>query len=52
MHGPAEASRRIRRWPSASTPSAGSVTNVPVAEFLGTDYVDPLIAFAEVGDGA
>ena len=36
--------RATRRWPSASTPSPGTVTNEPVAEFLGVDFVDPLTA--------
>ena len=34
-----------RRSPSASTPSAGHVTNEPVAEFLGVEFVEPLVAF-------
>ena len=42
--------RRVRaatlRWHSASTRSPASVTNAPVAEFLGTAFVDPLAALA------
>ena len=31
---------------------AGRVTNGPVAEFLGVEHVDPLVAFAEAAGGA
>ena len=35
-----------RRWPMGVNTVAGSVTNEPVAEFLGVPFVAPLAAFA------
>ena len=46
VHGPAEACRRDPAIAFGVNTVAGLVTNEPVAEFLGTDYIDPLIALA------
>jgi len=46
LYGPAEASRRDPAVAFGVNTVAGLVTNEPVAEFLTTDYIDPLIAFA------
>ena len=40
----AAAAGPTRRWPSAATPSAGQVTNAPVADFLGLPFVPPVTA--------
>jgi alanine dehydrogenase len=45
VHGPAGASRRDPAMASGVNTVAGTVTNQPVAEFLGVDFVDPLTAF-------
>jgi alanine dehydrogenase len=45
VHGPAEASRRDPAMAFGVNTVAGTVTNQPVAEFLGVDFVDPLTAF-------
>jgi alanine dehydrogenase len=46
LYGPAEASRRDPAIALGVNTVGGLVTNAPVAEFLGTDFVDPLIALA------
>ncbi len=46
VHGPAEACRRDPAIAFGVNTVVGLVTNEPVAEFLGTDYIDPLIALA------
>jgi alanine dehydrogenase len=46
LYGPAEASRRDPAIALGINTVGGLVTNAPVAEFLGTDFVDPLIALA------
>jgi alanine dehydrogenase len=45
VHGPAEASRRDPAMALGVNTVAGTVTNQPVAEFLGVDFVEPLTAF-------
>ncbi len=45
LHGPAVASRRDPAMAFGVNTVAGTVTNQPVAEFLGVDFVDPLTAF-------
>jgi alanine dehydrogenase len=45
VHGPAVASRRDPAMALGVNTVAGMVTNQPVAEFLGVDFVDPLTAF-------
>jgi alanine dehydrogenase len=47
-HGPAAASRRDPAMALGVNTVAGTVTNQPVAEFLGVDFVDPLTAFDAV----
>ena len=44
VHGPAGASRRDPAMALGVNTVAGAVTNQPVAEFLGVDFVDPLTA--------
>jgi alanine dehydrogenase len=44
VHGPAEAARRDPALALGLNTFAGTVTNEPVAEFLGTGYVDPVVA--------
>jgi alanine dehydrogenase len=46
VHGAAGAARRDPAIASGVNTVAGSVTNEPVAEFLGVPFVDPLAAFA------
>jgi alanine dehydrogenase len=46
VHGAAEASRRDPAMAFGVNTVAGSVSNQPVAEFLGVDYVEPLTAFS------
>jgi alanine dehydrogenase len=46
LYGPAEASRRDPAIALGVNTVGGLVTNAPVAEFLGTDFVDPIIALA------
>jgi alanine dehydrogenase len=46
LYGPSEASRRDPAIALGVNTVGGLVTNAPVAEFLGTDFVDPLIALA------
>ena len=46
LYGPAEASRRDPAVALGVNTVGGLVTNAPVAEFLGTDFVDPLVALA------
>jgi alanine dehydrogenase len=48
VHGPAEAARRDPAMAFGVNTVGGCVTNEPVAEFLGVDFVEPLRAF----DGA
>ena len=45
IHGAAAASRRDPALAFGLNTFAGLVTNAPVAEFLGLDYLDPLQAF-------
>jgi alanine dehydrogenase len=45
VHGPANAARRDPAIAFGVNTVAGQVTNQPVAEFLGVEFVDPLIAF-------
>jgi alanine dehydrogenase len=45
-HGPAAAARRDPAMALGVNTVSGTVTNQPVAEFLGVDFVDPLTAFA------
>ena len=45
LHGPAIASRRDPAIAFGVNTVAGTVTNQPVAEFLGVDFVEPLTAF-------
>ncbi len=45
IHGAAGASRRDPSLALGLNTFAGFVTNAPVAEFLGVDYLDPLQAF-------
>ncbi len=45
VHGPAAAARRDPAIALGVNTVAGVVTNQPVAEFLGVDYVEPLTAF-------
>jgi alanine dehydrogenase len=44
VHGPAGAARRDPAMAFGVNTFAGSVTNQPVAEFLGVDYIDPVTA--------
>jgi alanine dehydrogenase len=44
--GPAAAAQRDPAVAFGVNTVGGKVTNEPVAEFLGVDYVDPLAAFA------
>jgi alanine dehydrogenase len=44
LHGPAEAARRDPAMVHGINIVHGAVTNPPVAEFLGVEYVDPLAA--------
>ena len=46
MHGAAEAARRDPAIALGVNTVAGAVTNEPVAEFLGSPYVDPLTALS------
>jgi alanine dehydrogenase len=46
VHGPAVASRRDPALALGLNTYAGKVTNEPVADFLGTEYVPPLSALA------
>ena len=46
LYGPAEAARRDPAVALGVNTVGGLVTNEPVAEFLATDYVDPLVALA------
>jgi alanine dehydrogenase len=52
VHGPAVASQRDPAIALGVNTVGGRVTSAPVADFLGVDHVDPLLAFAEAGDGA
>jgi alanine dehydrogenase len=45
VHGPASAARRDPAIAFGVNTVAGAVTNQPVAEFLGVDFVEPLTAF-------
>lgn len=51
VHGAAEAARRDPTMAFGVNTVAGSVTNQPVAEFLGVDYVEPLTAFDGIAAG-
>jgi alanine dehydrogenase len=44
--GPEEAARRDPAMAHGINTVGGKVTNAPVAEFLGVDYIEPLAAFA------
>ena len=44
LHGPAEAARRDPALALGVNTVDGQVTNEPVAEFLGTEFVDPVAA--------
>jgi alanine dehydrogenase len=44
VHGPAAASRRDPALALGVNTVSGQVTNAPVAEFLGEDFVAPLDA--------
>ncbi len=46
VHGPEEAARRDRALALGINTVDGTVTNEPVAEFLGATFVDPLVALA------
>jgi alanine dehydrogenase len=46
VHGPAAAIRRDPALAHGVNTVSGQVTNAPVAEFLGTPCVDPLVALA------
>jgi len=46
VHGAAEAARRDPAMAFGVNTVAGQVTNEPVAEFLGVDFVDPTVALA------
>jgi alanine dehydrogenase len=46
VHGAAGAAQRDPAIAAGVNTVAGSVTNAPVAEFLATAHVDPLVAFA------
>ena len=46
VHGPAEAAHRDPALALGVNTVDGRVTNEPVAEFLGDEYVDPLVALA------
>ena len=48
MHGAAAAARRDPALALGVNTVAGSVTNEPVAEFLGVPFIDPLAAFDAV----
>ena len=52
VHGPAVASQRDPAIALGVNTVGGRVTSAPVADFLGVDHVDPLLAFAEAGDDA
>ena len=45
-HGVAEACRRDEPLSHGLNTFGGAVTNAPVAEFLGTDFVEPFTALA------
>jgi alanine dehydrogenase len=45
VHGPADAARRDPAIALGVNTVGGVVTNQPVADFLGVDYVEPLTAF-------
>ncbi|MCU1501866.1 MAG: ald [Ilumatobacteraceae bacterium] len=45
-HGPAEAARRDRALALGVNTVGGHVTNAPVAEFLGVDFVEPTVALS------
>ena len=45
VYGPAAAARRDPAMAFGVNTVAGAVTNQPVAEFLGVDFLDPLTAF-------
>jgi alanine dehydrogenase len=47
LHGAAEAARRDPAMAFGVNTAAGKVTNEPVAEFLGVEFVEPLAAFGE-----
>jgi len=44
LHGAAGASRRDTALSHGLNTYAGQVTNAPVAEFLGTPFIEPLAA--------
>ncbi|MFP5487748.1 MAG: alanine dehydrogenase, partial [Acidimicrobiia bacterium] len=46
VHGPAGAAQADPALALGINTAAGQVTNGPVAEFLGTPHVDPLVALA------
>jgi alanine dehydrogenase len=46
VNGPEEAARRDPAIAMGINTVAGRVTNEPVADFLGVEYVEPLAAFA------
>ena len=52
VHGAAGAARRDPAMALGVNTVGGQVTNEPVAEFLGVEFVDPLAAFAAPSDGA
>jgi len=45
LHGPAGAAERDSAIALGVNTVAGHVTNEPVAEFLGVEYIEPLVAF-------
>ena len=45
LHGPAGAAGRDPAIALGVNTVAGHVTNQPVAEFLGVEYIEPLVAF-------
>jgi alanine dehydrogenase len=48
VHGAAEAARRDPAMAFGVNTAGGNVTNEPVAEFLGVEFVEPLAAFDDV----
>ncbi len=52
VHGPAGAAARDAAVALGVNTVAGKVTNEPVAEFLGVEFVDPLIAFGATSNGS
>jgi alanine dehydrogenase len=46
LHGPADAARRDPALAHGVNVVAGQITNAPVAEFLGRDFVEPLKVLA------